>query len=423
MGRRIRNGGAKVEFPTLIASPEARNQICEPVKTAKVLVQVNLQTGLGGGEIYTCSLGQALRALGRPFELIVHRDADWWRTHDTGATCVHPVRSMEEIPGLPFARPAWLIYHTPDGGARLARFKEQGCGVAAFVHMPLYRRNPTHFRDYDRLFAVSGYVLAGLTGAGFAQVHPEPLYGVAHLDRPAAGDGEIIARSRYAWDRRKLRDRVLSWVHPLWQAGQPRRVFVRRPGLTLGVVSRLTPIKQFPAMFDALVPVLADYPEVHLEIFGSGGYASVRDTRAALAQLGARVRWWGHQDDVRLVYPQLDYLLTGLPEKEALGLNVLEAQICGTPVLAPDAPPFTETVAHARSGYLYHDPRKDRGAGFRALLSDLISARLPRPEPRLATDHLARFSEDAFRARVARALATLEADAVARTGAVMPPSQ
>jgi len=379
------------------------------VKAGRRLIQVNLQTGLGGGEVYTCFFGQALRALGRPADLIVHRDADWWRTHDTGAAHVFPVRSMEEIPGLPFARPAWLIYHTPDGGARLARLKEQGCRVAAIVHMPLYQRDATHFRDYDRLFAVSGYVLAGLTAAGFSQTHPEPLYGVAHLDRPAASGGEIIAQSRYAWDRRKVRDRLLSWIHPLWQAGRPRRVFVRRPGMTLGVVSRITPIKQFPALFDALVPVLADFPGVNLEIFGSGGYASVRDTRAALVPLGARVRWWGHQDDVRHAYPVLDFLLTGLPEKEALGLNVLEAQICGTPVLAPDAPPFTETVAHARSGYLYPDPRRNGGAGFRALLADLSSGRLPRPDPRLATDHLARFSEGAFRARVAGALAALEA--------------
>ena len=120
------------------------------------------------------------------------------------------------------------------------------------------------------------------------------------------------------------------------------------------------------------------------------------------------MRWWGHQDRIQLVYPLLDYLLTGLPEKEALGLNVLEAQLCGTPVLAPNAPPFCETVLHGQSGYLYPDPRKDSGAGFRQLLADLVSGRAPRPDPRRATDHLARFSEDAFRARVAGALESLD---------------
>lgn len=369
------------------------------------LLQVNLQQGFGGGEVYTCFLGRALRDLGQPFDLIAHRDAHWWREQETGARRVYEVSGHADIPGLPFPRPAAIIYHTPDGGERLAQLKSQGCRLASFVHMPLYQRRFEHFRAYDRLFAVSGYVLSGLIDEGFTQAHPEPLYGVAHLAR--SGDDEpIVAASRYSWDTRKVRDRLLSWLHPAWQACKPRTPYRRREGLTLGVVSRITPIKQFPDLFRAIAPVLASR-QVNLEIFGSGGYASVRDTRRALAPLGARVRWWGEQRNVRQVYPLIDYLITGLPEKEALGLNVIEAQMCGTPVLAPNAPPFTETVAHGLTGYLYPDPRKDAAEGFAALIDGIGSGHLPRPEPFKAADHLARFSEDAFRARVARMLDAL----------------
>ena len=375
------------------------------------LVQVNLQTGFGGGEVYTCFLGKALRALGRSFELIVHRDADWWRTHETAAARIHAVSSAADVPEQPFARPAIVLFHTPDRGPTLARLKAQHCQRAALVHMPTHQRAVAHLAEYDRLFAVSAYVRDGLLQAGFAHTHPEPLYGVADLDGRATSTNGIVARSRYSWDTRKLRDRLLSQLHPLWEASKAPQRFERRPGITLGIVSRLTPIKQYPALFQALVPVLVDFPVVSLEIFGSGGYASVRDLRAALAPLRDRVRWWGHQQDVALVYGQLDYLLTGLPEKEALGLNVLEAQICGTPVLAPDAPPFTETVLPARSGYLYTDPRKDGAACFRALLADLSSGKLPRPDPRAASEHLALFSENAFRARVRRMLEALESQA------------
>lgn len=372
------------------------------------LVQINLQTGFGGGEIYTCFLGCALRDLGRPFDLVVHRDARWWRDNDTGARYIHAISRAEEIVELPFIRPAWLIYHTPDGGERLAQLRDQGCHLASFVHLPIYQRRFDHFRSYDCLIAVSGYVLSGLQQNGFQQAYPEPLYGVAHLDRPSGSGQTVTACSRYEWDTRKLRDRALSWVYPLWQRLRPLRLYTRRPGLTLGVVSRLTPIKQFPSLFDALVPVLLQFPQVNLEIFGSGGYASVRDTRRALAPLGARVRWWGQQSDVRRVYPLLDYLLTGLPEKEALGLNVLEAQICGTPVLAPAAPPFSETVAHGRSGYLYPDPRKDNSTGFAQLLRAITDGSLQHPDPLAANDHLARFTEAAFRERVARLLLALD---------------
>jgi glycosyltransferase involved in cell wall biosynthesis len=110
---------------------------------------------------------------------------------------------------------------------------------------------------------------------------------------------------------------------------------------------------------------------------------------------------------VQDVYPCLDYLLTGLPDKEALGLNALEAQACGTPVLAIDAPPFGETVLDGKSGYLYRDPREDGGRSFGKLLES-ISAGRARPDPRVdAADHLAQFSYPALVGRAQRMLAAL----------------
>lgn len=372
------------------------------------LLQINLQNGFGGGEVYTCFLGKALRDLGQPFDLVVSRNARWWQEHDTGTNQIHVVDGHRDIPSLAFPRPAWLIYHTPDGGERLKRLQEQGCRLASFVHMPLYQRRFEYLRGYDLLIAVSGYVLSGLREHGLTQAYPEPFYGVAHLDRPGKTGTRIVAKSRYSWDTRKVRDRTLSWIYPLWQAWKPNRPYTPRPGLTLGIVSRITPIKQFPALFQKIVPALVARPQVNLEIFGSGGYASIRDTSKALAPLAGRVRWWGEQADVSQVYPLLDYLLTGLPEKEALGLNILEAQMCGTPVLAPNAAPFNETIADGRSGYLFPDPRQDGARGFAKLLDGLLDGTRPRPDPLLAVDHLAQFSEDAFRKRLARLLTAME---------------
>jgi glycosyltransferase involved in cell wall biosynthesis len=184
----------------------------------------------------------------------------------------------------------------------------------------------------------------------------------------------------------------------------------------LGIVSRLTPIKQFPSMFDILAPVIARFPQVSLEIFGSGGYASVRDLRASLAPILKQVRFWGYQPNVAAVYPQLDYVLSGLPEKEALGLNLIEAQYCGTPVLAVRAPPFTETVIEGQTGFFFTDPRQDGGAYFAQLLERLLAGAV-RPDPRQATVHLDRFSVAVFRERVARALDAVAAAAAPATGA------
>jgi glycosyltransferase involved in cell wall biosynthesis len=71
--------------------------------------------------------------------------------------------------------------------------------------------------------------------------------------------------------------------------------YARLPGVTLGIVSRLTPIKQFPLLFRHLAPVLARHPQFRLEIFGAGGYASVRDLRRALTPLRERVRFWARR--------------------------------------------------------------------------------------------------------------------------------
>jgi len=237
------------------------------------------------------------------------------------------------------------------------------------------------------------------------------LYAVSQLDRSGADSGPLHARSRYDWDRRKFRDRALKVLEPPWRRLTPERAFVRRPGLTLGIVSRITPIKQFPLLFAYLAPVLARYPTVQLEIFGSGGFASIRDFDRALRPIREKVRFWGHQQDVGAVYRSIDFLLTGLPEKEALGLNVIEAQACGTPVLAPDAPPFDETVMHGATGLRYGDPREDGGAGFDNALKLLLEGGF-RFDKESSQAHLARFSEDVFVERVqdlVKALASVHA--------------
>jgi glycosyltransferase involved in cell wall biosynthesis len=282
--------------------------------------------------------------------------------------------------------------------------------------MPLYGRDPRPLAPYDLVVAVSRHVIASLGAAGIARVYPHPLYGIAQLERAGATGGPLRAESRYDWDRHKFRDRVLGALEPLWRSLLPTRFYSRRPGLTLGIVSRITPIKQFPLLFEHLAAVLARYPGVNLEIFGSGGYASVRDLRRALRPIRKKVRFWGHQRDVAAAYRSIDFLLTGLPEKEALGLNVIEAQACGTPVIAPDAPPFDETVADGTTGLRYRDPRSDAGADFERVLTRVLGGGF-RFDGDSARAHLARFSEDAFRERVRALAQALGVPAADKSGA------
>jgi glycosyltransferase involved in cell wall biosynthesis len=358
----------------------------------RIVYQLNLQTSLGGGEVYAAFLCRALSRLGWATRLFVHPRAAFWRDLDLpGDTVLAPVADASAAAAQLPTGPLWLLGHGPLPAA--LRTAAPGRLRTAIAHMPVQGRNPRHFENHDLVFAVSGWVRDGLIAAGLPAWR-EPLYGVADLTR-RAGSGEIRRTSRYDWDRRKLRDWVLGWLEPVAEAVRPHPAYTRRRGLTLGIVSRLTPIKQFPLLFSLLAPVLARFPDVNLEVFGSGGYASVRDLDRALAPIAGRVRFWGQQRDVAAVYRGVDFLMAGLPEKEALGLNVIEAQACGTPVLAVAAPPFTETVLDGRTGFLYRDPREDGAASFAALIERLRTS--PQTlQPREATAHLARFGFDAF---------------------------
>jgi glycosyltransferase involved in cell wall biosynthesis len=162
-------------------------------------------------------------------------------------------------------------------------------------------------------------------------------------------------------------------------------------------------IKKFPELFAIVIPILARYPEISVDVFGSGGYSYVSELKRLVGPLGDRVRFWGHQRDVHSVFSRLDYLLTGLPEREGLGLNILEAQASGVGVLAPHAPPFSEAVLDGLTGYLYDDPREDQGKSFELALRRAMERPLDFGQI-AAREHLARFSFDAFLARLEKLL-------------------
>ena len=363
--------------------------------------QINMQTEFGGGEVYTRLFSRVLLELGHKVVLLVNPDAGFWDALLPRTVELLRVSGNAAIlDAMPRAK-TLVVTQTPLDAAAAATLARQQV-LCGFVHMPLYERNPPGFAHYHLLFAVSQHVLDSMRARGYANAYAQPLYGVADLERPASAGG-IVARSEYAWDRRKLRDRLLGWTEPVWRMGRRAGAFARKPGLTLGIVSRLTPIKQFPLMFGILAPQIAEHPLVNLEIFGSGGYASVRDLRASLAPMLAQTRFWGRQQNVAAIYPKLDFVLSGLPEKEALGLNLIEAQYCGTPVLAVRAPPFTETVVDNETGFLFADPRSDGGADFERIL-DRLEAGADYPKPGPAAGRLPEFSYVRFRDRVAQAL-------------------
>ena len=365
---------------------------------------VNLQPIVGGGEIYTRSLTRAFVDAGAKVTLYAHPAVRLWDGMDGPGLDVARIENenqlLDRLPG----KGALVLTQSPISPQCVARLAAVH-RLAGFAHMPMFRRSAAGLRPYHLLVTVSRYCIDLLRAAGIAQVYPEPVYGTADLAR---GNEPVIRRSHHIVDARKFRDVLIGGIGALAGIGSRKKEpFNKRPGLTLGLVSLIAPIKQFPELFSILAPLLARRPSVNLEIFGAGGYAQVRDLRRAVAPLERRVRFWGYQTNVGAIYPQLDYLMTGLPEKEALGLNALEAQASGTPVLAPDAPPFTETVVDGASGFRYRDPRQDGGRHFEEIIDAILAGR-PRPDPRVtAREHLAQFAHPALVERARKLIAAL----------------
>ncbi|MBT4764699.1 glycosyltransferase [Candidatus Woesearchaeota archaeon] len=360
-----------------------------------MITQINLQTHFGGGEVYTNFLCQAFNNLQIPTKILVHQQADFWGDLNLPSNTKLIRTNLDSLTGAISDKDTWLLGH---GALPSSILRIKGRHLkTAIAHMPIQGRNPESYRGHDMVFPVSTWVKQGLEEYSLPTWR-SPLYGVANLTM--LKNNLIIKRtSKYDWDDRKVRDLLFGKIEPFIQPFLSKPKFIKKPGITLGIVSRITPIKQFPLLFSLLSKILSKHPKFNLEIFGSGGYASVRDLKKVLYPIRDRVRFWGHQSNVSLVYKQLDYLITGLPEKEALGLNIIEAQTCGVPVLAPNAPPFTETIMDNHTGFLYTDPRIDNGESFDQLLKK-ISSLTKRIDPTTEVDHLNKFSLESFTHRI-----------------------
>jgi glycosyltransferase involved in cell wall biosynthesis len=362
------------------------------------IVQINLAPTLGGAEVFTAFMSRALAARGWPTRVFVSAAARFWRDLDLGG--VPLVRVRDSITAADALEPGSIaLIHGSLPTPALTRLHQRG-PVLGIAHQAIYDSSrPAYFAYADLMFGVSRHVLATLRDNGVTNCHEEPLYGIGEIRR-LHSEAVPLRGPLCEWDERKFFENLRGTARRWLPAFGPATRYTRRPGLTLGVVSRIAKAKQFPALFDVLAPIIAAQGQVNVEIFGVAvGEKQLRELRRALRPLGSRVRFWGHQRDVAPAYRGLDYLLTGLPDREALGLNVIESCLCGTPVLAVDAAPFTETMRDGVTGYLYTDPRQDQGRHFARILAELGDG-TRKPDMARAPAHLEFFSFERFADRV-----------------------
>ena len=213
-----------------------------------------------------------------------------------------------------------------------------------------------------------------------------------------------VSPSTRAEMRRQLGLRESVYIVPNGIDPPPPGQAPRSPAPSIAVVTRLTPHKQLDHLVQAVPELLRRWPDLHVDIAGTG---------PAHDSLLAQVRQLGLEQTVSLpgrVSEQAknDLLsrawLTVAPSlAEGWGLTVLEANTVGTPAVAYDVPGLRDAVRDGVTGWLV-PAGEGLATSVTAALEELEN---PAQRQRYA-DHArawaARFSWDASAERLARVL-------------------
>ncbi|MBL7068436.1 MAG: lipopolysaccharide heptosyltransferase II [Candidatus Omnitrophica bacterium] len=131
----------------------------------------------------------------------------------------------------------------------------------------------------------------------------------------------------------------------------------RDGGFTVGVISRLTPIKGHIYLIKALSVVSRMVPKLKLLIVGEpspGKEGYKRELELLVRRLGLSqvVEFTGWKEDIPEVMSQLDLLVLPSVTQEAFGRVIIEAQACGVPVVATRIGGIVDLIEDGVNGLL-----------------------------------------------------------------------
>ncbi|GAA0634676.1 glycosyltransferase family 4 protein [Kutzneria viridogrisea] len=191
-----------------------------------------------------------------------------------------------------------------------------------------------------------------------------------HFSRPMAAVGRFLEgpASRAVYGRRaiaavspstreELRRRlglrgpisiVPNGTHPVLGTAA-----AREPGPVVTLVTRLVPHKRVDLLLDSLVTVLAQIPDLKVNIVGGGSELAALTAYAERLGLDSAVTFHGRQpDSVRDDLLSKAWLTTSTSAGEGWGCSILEAAAWGVPCLALKVPGVRDSVVHEHTGWL-----------------------------------------------------------------------
>jgi len=158
----------------------------------------------------------------------------------------------------------------------------------------------------------------------------------------------------------------------------PARIRVIHPGLDLAVhtapprkpprvrptvlyVGRLKRYKGIELVLEAVARLRGRFPGLRFDIVGTGDHLDALRRRAADLGIAEAVAFAGRVSmEEKVARMQAADVLVYTSPKEGWGLSVLEANACGTTVVASDSPGLREAVVDSKTGFLV--PHGDIGA-------------------------------------------------------------
>ncbi|MCX7929687.1 MAG: glycosyltransferase family 4 protein [Chlorobi bacterium] len=134
----------------------------------------------------------------------------------------------------------------------------------------------------------------------------------------------------------------------------PFRVGEKAPYPLITYFGRIKRYKCPDHLVRAFAQIATMVPESRLCFVGEGDYVPALQRLATRLGVADRVQWRGHVTETeKIEHLSRSWVVVNTSMKEGWGITTIEANACGTPVIAADVPGLRDAVASGESGLLY----------------------------------------------------------------------
>ncbi len=134
----------------------------------------------------------------------------------------------------------------------------------------------------------------------------------------------------------------------------PMKIGLKEPVPTISYFSRIKKYKSPDHLLEAFLLLLKDIPAARLWFIGDGDYRPTLEKRVKDAGIDDKVLFHGRVSEIQKVeLLSRTWCMVNTSKKEGWGITNIEANACGSPVIAANVPGLRDSVKDGESGLLY----------------------------------------------------------------------